>query len=106
MSKPDKFLLKFNGDLYECTVLNFKQKKKPSLLGRVYGVVRTTEKIAVSLSHLNRLRKKCEKARLKRLKKYGTVDKKTGILTYAKLPTLKPATRLKRYTVDFLSKNK
>ena len=82
MSKPDKFLLKFDGDFYECTVFHFKQKKKPTFLESIHGILDTTEKIAVSLSRLNKLRKKFEKSRLKRLKKYGTVDKKTGILTY------------------------
>ena len=106
MKKSEKILVFLDEELYECTVLNLKkQKKEPSFLGTVYNVLNTAEKIAVSLAHLNKIRKKYEKARLKKLKKYGKVDK-NGILTYGRIQRLKPATRVKRYTVDALRKAK
>lgn len=107
MKKSQKVIVKVDGDFYECTVLKpQKSKKKVGFLGAVYMLTYTAEKVATSLARLNKLRKKYEKARIKKLKKYGMYDKKTGVLTYGKLKRLKPAPRVKRYTVDRLSKMK
>ena len=103
MKKSEKIIVVLDEELYECTVL--KRKKEPGFFDTVYNVLNVAEKVAISLANLNKLRKKYDKANLKKLKKYGRVDK-NGILTYGKIQRLKPATRVKRYTVDALRKAK
>ena len=106
MKKPEKIIVSYNGKLYECTEVK-KQKQNRGFFGTVYTVLDTAERVAIALANLNKLRKKYDSAKLKKLKKYGKVDKNTGILTYGKLQRLKPvkpAARVKRYTVNALTK--
>ena len=101
MKKPEKIIVSYRGKLYECTEV---KKKDRGFCGTVYSLLNTAEKVAIALSDLNKLRKKYDQAKLKKLKRYGKVDKKTGILTYGKIQRLKPASRVKRYTVDELTR--
>ena len=101
--KKERIFIERGGKLRECIVLTPK-KKKPTLGGTIYKILNTAEIISVKLAQLNQLRKRMEKMKKKRLKKFGKVDKKTGNLILRGVPRMKPAKKVKRYTVDEIRK--
>lgn len=92
MKNNDKIIVKKGDKYYECTVVSL--KKKPTAAKTIYTVLDVAQKAAVVLTEVVKIARICEK---QRLKKYGKIDKKSGMLILKKEKSLKHASSVKRY---------
>ena len=88
-----KIIVKKDGKTYECTVVQKGERRSASQ--SIYNFLSGAEKVAVAVSQINKILRGCDKARKKRLKKYGKLNKKTGVLVLSRCKPLSRATVLK-----------
>ena len=73
------------------------KKRSPDIEERIYRFLDVAERIAIKLAALNKRRKAAIKKQIKRDKKIGKFDKKTGALILKKQKTQKVQKPQKRY---------
>lgn len=89
-----RVIVKKDGKTYECTVVE--RSDRPSASQKIYKFLSGAEKVAIAASQISKILKSCDKAHKKRLKKYGKLNKKTGVLVLSRCKALHRATALKR----------
>ena len=89
-----KVIVNKDGKTYECTVVEKSARRSASK--SIYNFLDGAEKVAVAVSQINKILRGCDKAQKKRLKKYGKLDKKTGMLVLDRCKPLARATTVKR----------
>ena len=88
-----RVIVKKDGKTYECTVME--KGDRASASKKIYKFLSSAERVAVALSQINKILKSCDKAHKKRLKKYGKLNKKTGVLVLSRCKSLSRSTALK-----------
>ena len=73
------------------------KKSSPDIEERIYRFLDAAEKIAIKLAALNKKRKAAAKKQLKKDKKIGKIDKRTGALILKKQKSQKVQKPQKRY---------
>lgn len=89
-----KIIVRKDGKTYECTVVEKGEHR--SATKRIYNFLNGVEKVAIAASQINKILKSCDKAHKKRLKKYGKLNKKTGMFVLSRCKSLPRASALKR----------
>ena len=89
-----KVIVNKDGKTYECTVVEKGARRSASQ--SIYNFLNGAEKVAVAVSQINKILRGCDKAQKKRLKKYGKLNKKTGMLVLSRCKPLARASTVKR----------
>ena len=89
-----KVIIKKDGKIYECTVVE--KGKRRSASQSIYNFLDGAEKVAIAVSQISKILQGYDKAQKKRLKKYGKLNKKTGVLVLSKCKPLARAVTVKR----------
>ena len=89
-----KVIVNKDGKLYECTVVEKNERRSAS--NSIYNFLNGAEKVAVAVSQINKILRVCDKVQKKRLKRYGKLNPKTGMLTLDRCQSLKQAAAVKR----------
>ena len=89
-----KVIINKDGKIYECTVVE--KGKRRSASQSIYNFLDGAEKVAIAVSQISKILQGCDKVEKRRLKKYGKLNPKTGMLVLGRCKPLSRAVTVKR----------
>ena len=88
-----KLIINKDGKTYECTVAE--KGKRRSASQSIYNFLDGAEKVATVVSQISKILQGCDKAEKRRLRKYGKLNPKTGLLVLDRCKPLSRAVAIK-----------